>query len=89
MQTAQLVQPIHVPEEWHDRDLLAVEQFCNSIHNPPRTRRAWRRRGIGPHRTKLEGCGRLDTPFDEPRRGLGAFTTSGRCCLVQSEGRKP
>ena len=48
------LQPIHVPEEWHDHDLLTFEQFCNLIHTPPRTVRDWRRRGIGPRWTKLE-----------------------------------
>ena len=68
------MQPIHVPAEWHDRDLLTFEQFCGLIHTPVRTVRDWRRRGTGPRWTKLEGCGRLYITVAEIRRFLGAIT---------------
>ncbi|MBA3780743.1 MAG: hypothetical protein H0X12_02690 [Nocardioides sp.] len=68
------MQPIHVPEEWGDHDLLAFEQFCDLIHTPVRTVRDWRRRGIGPRWTKLEGCGRLYITVAEVRRFLRTAT---------------
>ncbi|MEJ7831830.1 MAG: helix-turn-helix domain-containing protein [Nocardioides sp.] len=68
------MQPIHVPEEWHDHDLLAFEQFCDLIHIPVRTVRDWRRRGVGPRWAKLEGCGRLYVTVAEVRRFLRATT---------------
>ena len=64
------LKPIHVPDEWHDHDLLTFEQFCDLIHIPVRTVRDWRRRGTGPHWTKLEGCGRLYITVAEVRRFL-------------------
>lgn len=40
--------PIHIPEEWHDQAFLTFEDFCILIHTPQRTVRGWRRRGVGP-----------------------------------------
>ena len=85
------MQPIHIPEEWHDHDLLTFEQFCDLIHTPPRTVRDWRRRGIGPRWTKLEGCGRLYITVAEVRRFLRATTNGApvrtRKDRMQPEGR--
>lgn len=67
--------PIHVPEKWHDHDLLTFEQFCGLIQIPARTVRDWRRRHIGPHWTKLEGTGRLYITVAETRRFLGGALT--------------
>lgn len=67
--------PIHVPEDWHDADLLTFEQFCALIQITPRTVRDWRRRAIGPCWTKLEGCGRLYTAVAEVRRFVHVATT--------------
>jgi hypothetical protein len=66
------MQPIHVPEEWHDRDLITFNQFCDLIQIPPRTVRDWRRRGTGPTWSRFEGCGRLYITVAEVRR----FTTA-------------
>jgi hypothetical protein len=70
--------PIHVPEEWHNHDLLTFEQFCTLIHTPPRTVRDWRRRRTGPRWTKLDGTGRLYITVAETRRfvsGTNSATT--------------
>lgn len=66
------IQPIHIPEEWCDHDLLTFEQFCVLIQIPPRTVRDWRRRGTGPRWSRLEGAGRLYITVAETRR----FTTA-------------
>lgn len=74
----QPVRPIHVPEEWHDRDLLTFEQFCDLVQIPVRTVRDWRRRRIGPRWTRLEGTGRLYITVTEVRRFLRATTNDHR-----------
>lgn len=83
------VQPIHVPEEWDDDDLLTFEQFCNLIQTPPRTVRDWRRRRIGPRWIKLEGCGRLLVRVAEVRRFLRAATTEGQQTGPTQAERRP
>ena len=77
--------PIHVPAEWHDRDLLTFEQFCDLIHTPARTVRDWRRRGIGPTWTKPEGTGRLYITIAEIRRFLHAPTTMTRSSNIPTQ----
>lgn len=74
------VGPIHVPDEWHDHDLLTFGQFCDLIQIPARTVRDWRRRHVGPCWTKLEGTGRLYITVGETRRFLlvAATTPLGR-----------
>ncbi len=74
----QPVRPIHVPEEWHDHDLLTFEQFCDLVNIPVRTVRDWRRRRIGPRWTKLEGTGRLYIAVIEVRRFLRTTTNTHR-----------
>lgn len=64
----QTLRPIHVPEDWHDQDLLTFEQFCELIQIPPRTVRDWRRRGTGPRWSRLEGSGRLYMTVGDLRR---------------------
>ena len=71
----QTIRPILIPAEWHDHALLTFEQFCGLIQIPPRTVRDWRRRGIGPRFTKLEGAGRLYLTVGEARRFLGIAAT--------------
>ena len=68
MKRTDAVNPIHIPEDWHDHDLLTFEQFCELIHVPPRTVRDWRRRGAGPRWSKLPGAGRLYITIAEVRR---------------------
>ncbi len=68
------MEPIHIPEEWHDHDLLTFEQFCELIHIPARTVRDWRRRHVGPRWSRFEGCGRLYIAVAEVRR----FVTDAR-----------
>lgn len=70
------MQPIHIPEEWHNHDLLTFEQFCTLIQLPPRTVRDWRRRHTGPRWTKLDGSGRLYITVAETRRFLHAATAA-------------
>lgn len=77
--------PIHVPDEWCDHDLLTFEQFCTLIQIPVRTVRDWRRRGIGPRWTKLDGTGRLYLSVAETRRFLRATTAPH---FVGSTGRQ-
>lgn len=83
-------QPIHVPPEWHDHDLLTFEQFCTLIHTPPRTVRDWRRRNTGPRWTKLDGTGRLYITVAEIRRFTHAATGTGtgerRTEVLNTEG---
>lgn len=64
------IAPISVPDDWDDRALLTFEEFCNLIRTPQRTVRDWRRRGIGPHWGRLDGCGRLYVRVSEVRRFL-------------------
>lgn len=80
--------PIHIPDEWHDHDLLTFEQFCGLIQIPPRTVRDWRRRDIGPRWTKLEGCGRLYITVAEVRRFVRTATTdASRSSRPETQGR--
>jgi len=72
------MQPIHIPEDSHDHDLLTFEQFCELIHTPPRTVRDWRRRDIGPRWSLFEGCGRLYVAVAEVRRFVSDAIASGR-----------
>jgi hypothetical protein len=66
----QPTEPIQIPPEWRDEGLLTFEQFCTIIRTPPRTVRDWRRRRVGPHWVRLEGCGRLYITIAEARRFL-------------------
>lgn len=66
---------IHIPNDWHDNDLIAFETFCQLIHTPQRTVRDWRRRGVGPTFTRLDGIGRLYVTVAEARRFLHIATT--------------
>ncbi len=66
------MQPIHIPREWHDDDLLTFDQFCDLVQIPSRTVRDWRRRGIGPTWARFEGCGRLYITAAEVRRFVSA-----------------
>jgi len=76
--------PIHIPDEWHDHDLLTFEQFCGLIQIPSRTVRDWRRRRTGPRWTKLDGAGRLYITVAEVRRFVSG-TTSPRPARTQPE----
>ena len=81
---------ICVPEEWDDKGIVLFEEFCALIRTPPRSVRERHPCGRGPTWHRFNGNGRLDMPVAEPRRFLGAATTSGRRrCRPQSEGRKP
>lgn len=64
------LQPVHIPDDWDDHDLLTFEQFCTLIHTPSRTVRDWRRRHVGPDWHKLPGTGRLYITVGETRRFL-------------------
>lgn len=68
--TTHAVQPVHIPEQWRDQDLLTFEQFCTIIQLPARTVRDWRRRHVGPTWHKLPGTGRLYITVGETRRFL-------------------
>jgi hypothetical protein len=74
----QYMEPIHIPEEWHDYDLLTFEQFCELIHIPARTVRDWRRRQVGPRWSRFEGCGRLYIAVAEVRRFVNGALPSER-----------
>jgi len=87
--TTTRVQPIHVPEEWDDADLLTFEQFCNLIQTPPRTARDWRRRRVGPRWIKLEGCGRLLVTVGEVRRLLDAAIAGPPAASPPQPERRP
>ena len=69
-----MVAPIHIPDDWNDHGLLQFEEFCDLIRTPQRTVRDWRRRGIGPRWTRLQGVGRLYITVAEARRFLTAAT---------------
>jgi hypothetical protein len=86
MRRTEAVNPIHIPEDWHDNDLLAFEQFCDLIHVPPRTVRDWRRRGVGPRWSKLPGAGRLYITIAEVRRFTRAASVTDRQ-LDRDKGR--
>jgi hypothetical protein len=64
------VEPIQIPDEWHDDGLLTFEEFCTLIQIPQRTVRDWRRRRVGPHWRRLDGGGRLYITVAEARRFL-------------------
>lgn len=64
------MEPIHIPPEWDDEDLITFEQFCQLIRTPPRTVRDWRRRRVGPRWLRIDGCGRLVMKVAEARRFL-------------------
>lgn len=82
------MQPIHIPEDWRDDDLLTFEQLCELLHTRPRTVRDWRRRGVGPYWTELEGCGRLYISVAEVRRFVRAASSDARRSVrLNSEGR--
>lgn len=66
------VQPIKIPADWDDSDLLTFEQFCTLTHSVQRTVRDWRRRGVGPRFWKLDGTGRLYTSVGEVRRWIAS-----------------
>lgn len=68
--------PIHVPDDWHENALLTFEEFCDLIHTPQRTVRDWRQRGIGPRWARFNGCGRLYVTVAEARRFLRAAMTA-------------
>lgn len=72
------MKPIHIPDDWHDHDLLTFEQFCALIQIPPRTVRDWRRRRTGPTWTKLPGNGRLYITVAETRRFTRTTNTAVR-----------
>ncbi len=72
------MEPIGIPPEWHDDDLLNFEQFCELIRTPPRTVRDWRRRRVGPRWERLDGCGRLFMRVAEARRFLRSTRPSTR-----------
>lgn len=81
------MQPIHIPEEWHDDALLTFDQFCELTNTPPRTVRGWRRR-VGPEWCRFEGCGRLHITVAEVRRFVsGAFPCEDVAEHIQPQGR--
>lgn len=71
--------PIHIPDDWHENALLTFEEFCDLIHTPQRTVRDWRQRGIGPRWARFNGCGRLYVTVAETRRFLRAAMTAEHC----------
>lgn len=82
------MQPIHIPEEWHDDDLLTFEQFCELIHTAEGTVRDWRRRRLGPRWIRFEGCGRLYITVAEVRRFVrSAFPRERVAQCPQAQGR--
>lgn len=82
------MQPIHIPEEWHDDDLLTFEQFCELIHTAEGTVRDWRRRRTGPQWVRFEGCGRLYITVAEVRRFVnGAYPSQPVAGRTQPQGR--
>ena len=66
------MQPIHIPAEWDDNDILFFEEFCELIHTAQRTVRDWKVRGLGPRWWRFNGTGRLYTTVGEVRRFLAA-----------------
>jgi hypothetical protein len=71
------VEPIQIPDEWHDNGLLTFEEFCTLIRVPQRTVRDWRRRRTGPRWHRLDGGGRLYITVAEARRFLRTATHPG------------
>lgn len=81
--------PIDIPDDWNDRGLLTFEEFCALIRTPQRTVRDWRRRGVGPHWARFEGCGRLYLTVAEARRFLRSATPAGPAAPpMPSEGER-
>lgn len=70
------MEPIQIPDDWDDNGLIPFEEFCELIRTPQRTVRDWRRRGVGPRWTRLQGAGRLYMRVGEARRFLASATTS-------------
>ncbi len=70
------MQPIHIPEDWHENSLITFEAFCELIHTPQRTVPDWRQRGIGPRWARFNGCGRLYITAAEARRFISAAIVS-------------
>lgn len=68
------MEPIHIPDEWDDEDLLTFEQFCELIQTPPRTVRDWRWRRVGPRWRRIKGCGRLVMKVGDARSFLRSAT---------------
>jgi len=56
------MEPIQIPDEWHDRGLLTFEEFCTLVRTPQRT--------VGPPFWRFNGTGRLYTTVAEIRRFL-------------------
>lgn len=82
------MQPIHIPEEWHDDALLTFDQFCELSDTPARTARGWRRSRVGPEWCRFEGCGRLYITVAEVRRCVsGDFPNERVAGSSQSQGR--
>jgi len=82
------MQPIHIPEEWHDDDLLTFEQFCELIQTAEGTVRDWRRRRVGPRWFRFEGCGRLYITVAEVRRFVNGAVAKERAAeRTQPQGR--
>ena len=66
--------PIEIPDDWDDRGLISLEEFCELIRTSQRTVRDWRQRGIGPRGARFNGCGRLLITVAEARRFLSSAT---------------
>ena len=77
------MQPIHIPEEWHDDALLTFDQFCELSDTPARTARGWRRSRVGPEWCRFEGCGRLYITVAEVRRCVKRRLSQRARCRVQ------
>jgi hypothetical protein len=76
--------PIQVPDERDDNGLILFEEFCDLIRTPQRTVRDWRRRGVGPRWSRLQGAGRLYITVAEARRFLASATVTR--AEVRSDG---
>lgn len=72
------MRPIEIPADWSDDALLLFGEFCSLIRTPQRTVRDWRRRGVGPRWTRINGVGRLYITVGEARRFLRSATTEPR-----------
>lgn len=68
--------PIHIPDDWDDNGLITFEEFCEIVRTPQRTVRDWRRRGVGPRWSRLQGAGRIYITVREARRFLRTATRS-------------
>jgi hypothetical protein len=67
-------------DDWDDNNLILFGEFCELIRTPQRTVRDWRRRGIGPRRTRFQGVGRLYITVAEARRFLASATLPAYRC---------